>query len=128
MNTLNQIAVIAPPGSGQATGITNPILANLITSFGGSGASFFGGLIAAAITGGIIVGAIIFFFMLLIGAIQWITSGGDKAAVEGARGRITHAVLGLIILLGIFAILALISTFFSVNLLYFDLSSLQIGG
>lgn len=45
-----------------------------------------------------VVGALAFLFMLIIGAFQWITSGGDKEAVSKARGRITSALIGLVLL------------------------------
>lgn len=42
---------------------------------------------------------VIAILFILIGGIQYTTSGGDKAAVEAARGRITAAVIGLVIVL-----------------------------
>lgn len=42
--------------------------------------------------------------LLVIGGIQYMTSGGDKVAVEAARGRITSAVVGLAITLGAYLI------------------------
>lgn len=45
-----------------------------------------------------IIAAIAVLFMLILGAFQWITSGGDKDAVAKARGRITHALIGLVLL------------------------------
>lgn len=44
-----------------------------------------------------IVAGIYFIFLFLTGGIQYITSGGDKAAAEAARGRITSGVIGLVI-------------------------------
>lgn len=48
------------------------------------------------------------FIYLILGGIQWITSGGDKAGVEKARDRIIHAVVGLILIASIWAIVSLI--------------------
>lgn len=45
-----------------------------------------------------IFGSIIFLFMIVMGAVQWITSGGDKEAVQKARSRITSAIIGLVLL------------------------------
>lgn len=64
-----------------------------------------------------IVAAIIFFFMLVIGGIQWMLSGGDKAATEAARGRITAALIGLIIVFAAWAIMKLIETFLGITIL-----------
>jgi len=46
-----------------------------------------------------------FIFQFLIGALSYLTSGGDKAKTEAARGRISTALLGLVIVVaGIFII------------------------
>lgn len=44
------------------------------------------------------VAALLVLVMLIIGAMQWILSGGDKEAVQKARERITAALIGLAIL------------------------------
>ncbi len=73
-----------------------------------------------------VIGAIIFFFVMMIGAIQWIISGGDKAAIEAARGKIVNAIVGLIILFSTFALLKIIEDFFGINILVLDIGALQI--
>jgi type IV secretory pathway VirB2 component (pilin) len=45
---------------------------------------------------------------IIIGGYQYMTAGGDKMALEGARGRITSAVVGIIIALGAWAIMQLV--------------------
>ena len=64
----------------------------------------------------LVVAAIIFFIMLLIGGIQWMVSGGDKAATETARGKITAALVGLVIVFAAWAIAALIKNFFGIDI------------
>jgi len=44
---------------------------------------------------------------MIIGAIQWISSGGDKASVEAARGKVMNAIIGLIVLFVVFALIKL---------------------
>jgi hypothetical protein len=73
-------------------------------------------IISGLIRGALVVAAIIFFFILVIGGIKWIASGGDKAATEGARNQITAALVGLVIVFAAWAIVALINTFFGVNI------------
>jgi len=47
-----------------------------------------------------VIAALIF---LLIGGIKWLTSGGDKAAIEAARGQLIAAIIGLgIVIFGYF--------------------------
>lgn len=71
----------------------------------------------------IVVAAIVFFFILVFGGIQWIASGGDKAQTEAARNRITAALVGLVIVFAAWAIVALINTFFHVDIFSLALPS-----
>jgi len=49
-------------------------------------------------------------FYLVMGAINWITSAGDKGKVEDARNKITAAVIGLLLLAATWAIYELVMT------------------
>ena len=95
--------------------IYNPALNPVFKGMGG--AMFIGNFISLLISILLIVGAIVFLFMLLMGGIQWMTSGGDKAGVEAARGRITHALIGLLILFSAWAIIQLIEAFLGITIL-----------
>ena len=74
----------------------------------------------------LVIGALIFLFILIIGAIQWMTSGGDKASLEGAKGKISNAFIGLVILFATFAIMLLIENFFGIKILSLDIGPLVI--
>ena len=50
------------------------------------------------------VGIAMTVIFLIIGGIRYITSGGDKEGAEAARGMITNAVIGFVVVLGAFAI------------------------
>lgn len=93
---------------------------------GGTGLEFFQSFIPNLIGLSFIVGAVVFFFVMIVGAIQWITSGGDKAAIEAARGKISNAIVGFIILLAVFALLKVIEDFFGFNILTLDIGPLKI--
>ena len=54
------------------------------------------------------IGIVAALSYLMYGAIKWITSGGDKAAVEAARSHVTHAVIGLLILVLSWVIVSLV--------------------
>jgi TRAP-type C4-dicarboxylate transport system permease small subunit len=98
--------------------ITNPILPVPSTGqSGNAGVTFLQKFIPAAISLGLLVGVVIFFFILIIGGIQWISSGGDKQSVEAARGKVTNAIIGLVILFAVFAIIQLLNTFFGIHIL-----------
>lgn len=105
--------------------ITNPVLGPSLQSK--TGVEFFQDLLPRMIGLAFLVGVLVFFFILIIGAIQWITSGGgDKAAVEAARGKITNAIVGVVLLLSLFALLKVIEDFFGINILALDIGPIII--
>src|SRR3989344_4396591 len=109
-----------------AQGITNPALDPSIRSLTGEG--FLQNLLPRLIGVAFIIGAVVFLFVMIVGAIQWMTSGGDKAAIEMARGKIINALVGIFILFSLFAVFTLVGEFFGINLLQLDLGPLQVGG
>lgn len=54
---------------------------------------------------------------LLVGAIKFITSGGDKNAVASAQQMITHAIIGFVLLVLLFVIAQFIPEFFGAGAL-----------
>ncbi len=76
-----------------------------------------GQLISALVGTLLILAALLAFFFLILGGIQWITSGGDKAGMEAARNKITHAIVGLIIVGAAWAIMLLIQNFLGVSII-----------
>jgi len=104
--------------------IVNPLLSNSLTKL--EGAEFFSKLLSTLVAIGIMVGGLIFVVMLVLGAAQWISSGGDKGQMEAARSRITQAVIGLVVLFAVFAIIKLAEAIFGVNILNIDLSGLKL--
>lgn len=89
-----------------------------------TGTSFLRKLLRTGISLAFTVGTIIFFFMLLVGGVKWISGGSDKARLEGAQKQITHALVGLAILLLSFAIIGLIGYLFGIDLLKISLPTL----
>lgn len=57
-----------------------------------------GVIIKNSITIIIVIATLAVLVMLLLGAFEWIISGGDKEKVANARNRITHALIGMAIL------------------------------
>lgn len=78
-----------------------PELKNLTSQGGAAGLSLF---LTNLITIIYAFAALAFLFMLIIGAFQWIVSGGDKEALSKAKGRISHAIIGIILLALVFVI------------------------
>ncbi len=104
--------------------ITNPLLKETLQKK--SGVGFFQSFIPNLVTLGLIIGVLFFLFILIIGAIQWISSGGDKNALEEAKKKITNAIIGIIILFSVFALLKVIENFFGISILTLDIGSLAI--
>lgn len=63
----------------------------------------------------LLVSFILSFVFLLLGGISWINSGGSKEGIEGARKRITYAILGLVFTLLSFMIVYTLGKAFGVN-------------
>jgi len=103
--------------------INNPIIKGNLGNPGQTGGQNIANTISAIINLAIVVGALVFFGMIVVGAIEWISSGGDKQKLESARGRITNALVGVIVLFASFAIVKLIGFFFHIE----ALSNLTIG-
>jgi hypothetical protein len=109
--------------------ITNPIFGKTLQDqlrITNNPSWFFSYFIPKFIIFAFIVGVLAFLASFIIGAIGWISSGGDKNAIEAAKGKITNAIIGLIILFSLFAVLYAIEKFFGVTILSIDIDSLII--
>ena len=102
------------------TQLRNPVLP---ASLGGGpnpganqGGIALGRLIGNLLGAMFIAGFLLAFMLVIIGAIQWITAGGDKQALEKARTGITNAIMGLIIVAAIYAIMTLVGQFFGIDI------------
>lgn len=62
-----------------------------------------------------VLGSIMFIGYFLLGAISWITSGGDTGKVTKARDQMLHGVIGLFILVMVYAIVGLIGTVLGID-------------
>ena len=75
-----------------------------------------GKLVAFGINMFIMVAGMFMILYLLLGAFDWITSGGDKDAVGKARNRIINALIGLAVLAIAFALAKVASQFLGFNI------------
>ena len=80
-----------------------------------------GPIVGAVVTFILVVAVLIALFFLIWGGIRWITSGGDKAKVESARGTIIAAIVGLVIAFLAFFILSVALSFFGLSLTSLEL-------
>ena len=76
------------------------------------------GMLISAIVGTLLIlAALMAFLYLIMGGIQWIISGGDKTHMEEARNKITHAIVGLIIVGAAWAVMMLVQNFLGINVI-----------
>ncbi len=52
---------------------------------------------------------------LIFGGIRWIMSGGDKEGTAKAKGTVTAALIGLVIVLAAWILLSVVTTFFGLG-------------
>jgi len=64
----------------------------------------FSDLLTFAIRGFFTIAGLAALFYLLIGAFDWVSSGGDKGKVENAQKKMTAAVIGVIMIVVVLAI------------------------
>ncbi len=74
-------------------------------------AESFSGLINGLLSVIMVIAALLVFFYLIWGALNWITSGGDKSKTDSARQKIISAIIGLLIIAASFAVINLIVNF-----------------
>jgi len=84
-----------------------------------------GSVIGPFITLIFILGVLAALLYLVWGGFKWLTSGGDKAAVQSAREHIVAAIVGLVLMFIVYAIMFIILGFFSVNTGTFTLPTIQ---
>lgn len=75
-----------------------------------------GSLIQNLLLAAIIVSGLATFVYLIMGGIQFLTSSGEKAHMEAARGRITSAILGLTIVVASYAIIRIVETVLGISI------------
>lgn len=99
--------------------IRNPVLPD---SIGGTkkptidmGAPATGQWISSLVSAMFIVAALAALLYFVLGGLAWVLSEGDKTKLEEARNRITHAILGLIIVASSWAIWLLVGRFLGIN-------------
>lgn len=63
------------------------------------------------------IGTVFFVIYFVLGAFEWISSGGDKGKAEKARNRMMNGAIGLVIIVASYAILGLLGSFIGIDLL-----------
>ncbi len=104
--------------------VTNPVIGQLGTNEGAADGSKFINYTVYLWKVSMNLGALAVIVYFIWGAFEWIMSGSDSKKAESARGRMTNAIVGLVLLVASFTILSFISKiFFGKN---FDLLKLTL--
>lgn len=93
--------------------ITNPGLPDT----GNNPSGFVASLVRASISMLLIVAFIVALIWTIFAGFRFIFAGGDEKAVAGAWSQIYWGLIGMVVVLGSYAIIKLVEIFFSVNLL-----------
>lgn len=73
-------------------------------------------LIANVIRAVVSLGAVALFIMLLAGGFNFLFSGGEQKKLEAARGTVTQAIVGIVIMSVAYLIIKTIELFTGVNI------------
>ena len=73
-------------------------------------------LIANVIRAVVSLGAVALFVMLLAGGFNFLFSGGEQKKLEAARGTVTQAIIGIVIMSVAYLIIKTIELFTGVNI------------
>ncbi len=96
-------------GGGEPIVIPNPVCL--------SGLAGVNGLIITGVTTILVFGAVISFLMIVWGGIQYIMSAGDPKGVDGAKKRITYAIIGLAVSFTALVIMRILGTILGFHLI-----------
>ncbi|KKR02830.1 MAG: hypothetical protein UU25_C0020G0001 [Microgenomates group bacterium GW2011_GWB1_40_9] len=77
-------------------------------------------VIANVIRAVVVFSGVVLFIMLVVGGMSFLFSGGDQKKLEKAKGTITGAFAGLLVLIGSYLILRLIERFTGINITTFS--------
>lgn len=93
--------------------ITNPAVGISSTDPGTGFAIIFGQVWKSVV----IIGALAFLVYFLMAGLDRVMAGGDKAKLEASTKKITNAIIGLVFLVGSFAIASLLGSILKIDLL-----------
>lgn len=79
-------------------------------------------LVTNVIRAVISLGAVALFIMLLVGGFNFLFSGGDQKKLEAARGTVTQAIIGIVIMSLAYLIILTIETFTGVKVTDFKIT------
>lgn len=95
--------------------INNPVVTGFVNKTPDDAPGLFANFFSALIGLLLAVATLWAFINLIQGGLQWISSGGDKTALETARNRIMNAIIGLFITFAVWAVYIIILQFLGLS-------------
>lgn len=136
MDTLHLLAAAADPGAGGAAATTGKalndqgfcsagmgplgILCDTAKSDAGAGFSALSRVISIIIGFITLTAGIYFLFQIIVGGVGWMSSTGDKNKLQQAQDRMTNAFIGLVIVVGAYAITWVVGNVFGLDIFISD--------
>lgn len=114
LQLIAQAAVATPSGNLGTFGAPSSAFA---PTSGAEAATTLERLLSVALGGFTIVAGLYFLFLLLIAAYGWIGAAGDVAKVKKARDTMRDGLVGMIILVGAYALAGIIGSMLGLDLL-----------
>ncbi len=74
-------------------------------------------VLSIALGGFTLVAALYFLFSLLVAGFNWMGAAGDTGKIQKARDTMTNGLIGLIIIVGVYAIAGVIGTMLGIDIL-----------
>lgn len=68
-------------------------------------------VVSTVIKTGLSLVAVIFFLLFFYGGFNWMTARGNEQQIEKSKKTVTAAVIGLVVVLGAYAVTALVGSF-----------------
>jgi hypothetical protein len=64
-------------------------------------------LLSTALQFVLLIAAFLLLLYMFLGAFDWITSGGEKEKIAKAQGKITSAIIGMVLVIAVFTVFSL---------------------
>ena len=87
------------------------------TAISGGVQAGLGNLLSNLITTMTVIGGLAFVVFFSLGALEWITAGGDKTKVSGAQTQMTQAAIGLIAIVASYFIIGIVGAVLGFDIL-----------
>ncbi len=64
-----------------------------------------------------LIAGLFFIFYFVMGALNWVTAGGEKGKVDKARDQMVQGVMGMVVIVIAYALIGVIGTFLGLDIL-----------